>query len=424
MVRKVKTTFRELTCLGLLAFAAAGGTARAQDPRIEEALGCLEAIEQQIRDLHARQAEEQARLLEAGRVLDANRTSLSGREQLSDRTREFLSEMGTTGEQRMQALVEQLERERATANDVQRRGREAGALLAWQAMRLRVEPALMAGTALAAVAHRDRERIASARALRAAAEHGELGRRAAEVASATRQYSTFEEASLRQLREQQQRIVDEIAAIQSSLEAQGDQIRQLANQREELSALIASLNAERAAEPTPVPTPTQTAMAPIESAPRPAFPPGVATGAGTPSARPDTELAEVPDETDAVPVADAGTEAGPRQLFWHASPVAVHSLAPGRVAFSGSVAGYRHLLIVDIGGGWHALYGNMTECTMQIGDEVAVGDRLGVYQAAESDRALPFWFEVRRGVEPVPLEQWTELPDQWQRRLFGEVGAR
>jgi hypothetical protein len=137
-------------------------------------------------------------------------------------------------------------------------------------------------------------------------------------------------------------------------------------------------------------------------------------------------LAEVPDEQTNEPVPAVSleaiggglTETGPRRLFWHATPLAVRALASGRVVFSGAFAGYRHLLIVDLGAGWHALYGNMTDCPLKVGDQVRAGQRLGVYQAAQSDRADPFWFETRRGVTPVAPESCPALPADWRDRLF------
>jgi len=83
-----------------------------------------------------------------------------------------------------------------------------------------------------------------------------------------------------------------------------------------------------------------------------------------------------------------------------AGPAApVLAVAAGHVAYADQFMGYGNLVIVDHGGGFYTLYGNLTEMSAQVGNDVAAGSRVG----AVSDY---LHFEVRKDGKAVNPLDW------------------
>lgn len=153
----------------------------------------------------------------------------------------------------------------------------------------------------------------------------------------------------------------------------------------------------------------------------------------TPKRAGEQVVAEVPYEEGSRPLvsqvsdaaagdeADRSSTSGTWHLFWRAKPASVMALGAGQVLFAGPFSGYRHLLIIDHGGGWRTLYTNLTNCTVKQGDPIKVGQSVGQYQANQGTRAEPLRFQVRQGILAVDPQAWPSLPSEWEKRLFAQA---
>ncbi len=83
-----------------------------------------------------------------------------------------------------------------------------------------------------------------------------------------------------------------------------------------------------------------------------------------------------------------------------AEPAApVQAVAAGHVAYADQFMGYGNLIIVDHGGGFYTLYGNLSEMTTPVGTEVTAGTRVG----AAGDY---LHFEIRKDGKAVNPMDW------------------
>jgi murein DD-endopeptidase MepM/ murein hydrolase activator NlpD len=399
----IHRTVGRLLSAAFCLFAPASGALRAQSDgdtgeALRQALVRLANLEEQIGRVQQQQRSEQERLEEAGETLERTRERLERREQIGGEARGALEQARAGQGVTLDALRSDLETERRTAREEREASRASSALLVWEATRPAGDTRALATLALLERHHRRRSQVASARALRMEGERTQVEAAMTRAVGSEHYYSSFEQYSLRQLREQRGVLVGEVHRLQAALDGQSGELEQLAARQIELEGLIAQLT-----------TPVEVAPTPVESRVE-------ADGA---DAVADSEADEAEATAEAQAASGSGlTQAGPRSLFWHARAVGVIAPVGGRVVFSGGFAGYRHLLIVDLGGGWHVLFGNLSECRLAVGATVAAGQRVGEYQAAQGDRAAPFWLEVRRGVEAVTPERCPLLPENWRERLF------
>lgn len=88
-------------------------------------------------------------------------------------------------------------------------------------------------------------------------------------------------------------------------------------------------------------------------------------------------------------------------LFAAASGAAVGAVAPGRVIFAGPFRSYGRVVIVDHGGGFFSVYGELGETFKGKGDWVRAGERLA--RAAATGR---IYLEIRRGTEALDPAEW------------------
>jgi septal ring factor EnvC (AmiA/AmiB activator) len=105
------------------------------------------------------------------------------------------------------------------------------------------------------------------------------------------------------------------------------------------------------------------------------------------------------------------TDAGPATGISYRAPPAARVVAAcsGRVAFAASFRSYGLLLIVDCGGGYHAVLAGFDRLDVKVGQTVSAGEPVGVMPgwepgAAGSRPAL--YVELRRDGQPVNPAPW------------------
>lgn len=82
----------------------------------------------------------------------------------------------------------------------------------------------------------------------------------------------------------------------------------------------------------------------------------------------------------------------------------VRAVYPGRVAFADDYADYGKTVIVDEGDSYYTVSANLSEISVQVGDDVSEGTRLGTVGNTGSGPAL--YFEIRRGADTIDPSSW------------------
>jgi septal ring factor EnvC (AmiA/AmiB activator) len=428
--------------------APAAATTTSATLDVTQSLKEMAELEGQIEAAQRRQFEEQRRLLEANRSLQSVNSTLERKGALAREGEQFLQAYGDQARAGVQSVEERIEADRQAIGASRSALNQARAALLAGGMASGRSTADLLALGLLQEAHRDRAPIASRRILELETQRTELAGKSEHAAQAYHYQSVFSQYSLQQLRERHQALASQVAEGQAHADEQSRQVAQLASRHGELKQLIARLaeqEAVRAAQPTPAPTttpvPTPVTATPPATTVRPLPTPlgertVAAVGEVVPAQAPlmaatgGAGATEVPYEEGSGPLIgairttedkDQTDPSGTRYLFWRAKPVGVCALAGGKVLFSGSFAGYRHLLIIDHGDGWRSLYGNLAQCALAPGGTVQAGQVLGQYQAVQGTRAEPLWFEVRQGVQAVAAESWPAMPAQWQGRLLSHL---
>jgi septal ring factor EnvC (AmiA/AmiB activator) len=88
-------------------------------------------------------------------------------------------------------------------------------------------------------------------------------------------------------------------------------------------------------------------------------------------------------------------------VFASASGAAVGAIAPGSVIFAGPFRSYGKVVIVDHGGGFFSVYGELAEIVKEKGDAVRANEKL----ATAGGRV---YLEIRRGTEALDPADWLE----------------
>lgn len=73
----------------------------------------------------------------------------------------------------------------------------------------------------------------------------------------------------------------------------------------------------------------------------------------------------------------------------------------GRVVFAGPFRSYKHLLIIEGGGGYHALLAGLARLDIGVGEDVARGEPVGAMGGAGGSVSPELYFELRKDGEPV-----------------------
>ena len=91
----------------------------------------------------------------------------------------------------------------------------------------------------------------------------------------------------------------------------------------------------------------------------------------------------------------------------------VWAAASGRVVQVGYLDGYEgygNVVLVDLGGGYEALYAHLESWSVRLGQWVAAGERLGTAGCTGSCTGTHLHFELRRGGVAVDPAPWLPRP--------------
>jgi murein hydrolase activator len=105
------------------------------------------------------------------------------------------------------------------------------------------------------------------------------------------------------------------------------------------------------------------------------------------------------------------TEGGPATGISYRAPPAARVVAAcaGRVAFASPFRSYGLLLIVDCGGGYHAVLAGFERLDVRVGQTVAAGEPVGVmpgWEPGASGNRPALYVELRRDGQPVNPAPW------------------
>ncbi len=84
------------------------------------------------------------------------------------------------------------------------------------------------------------------------------------------------------------------------------------------------------------------------------------------------------------------------------------TIAGGRVAYTGQLEGYGNLVIIDHGGGYHSLYGNLSEISLKKGSLVVKGFEVGKISRSVNSDIPALYFEIRHKGRPVDPRGWLD----------------
>lgn len=87
---------------------------------------------------------------------------------------------------------------------------------------------------------------------------------------------------------------------------------------------------------------------------------------------------------------------------------AARAIAGGRVVYADSFRGFGNMLIIDHGGGYHSLYGNLSNMALETGELVMHGITVGEISRAEDSELPVLYFEIRHKGRPLDPENWLE----------------
>jgi murein hydrolase activator len=105
------------------------------------------------------------------------------------------------------------------------------------------------------------------------------------------------------------------------------------------------------------------------------------------------------------------TDAGPATGVSYQAPPNARVVSPcgGRVVFAAPFRSYGNLLIVDCGGGYHAVLAGLSRLDIAVGRSVAMGEPVGVmpgWDPAAGGKRPALYVELRRDGEPVDPAPW------------------
>jgi septal ring factor EnvC (AmiA/AmiB activator) len=105
------------------------------------------------------------------------------------------------------------------------------------------------------------------------------------------------------------------------------------------------------------------------------------------------------------------TEVGPAMGMSYQPPPAARVVSPcrGRIAFAAPFRSYGLLLIVDCGGGYHAVLAGFERFDVKVGQDVAAGEPIGVmagWEPGAPGSRPALYVELRRDGQPVNPAPW------------------
>jgi murein hydrolase activator len=178
----------------------------------------------------------------------------------------------------------------------------------------------------------------------------------------------------------------ELAALQASLRSHGSELKRLEQQAAGLSRLITELR--RALEQFP------------------ALPPGAFTKV----------QGKLPWPVNGKLMAKFGTPRAGGLLKWDgiligaAAGAQVRTPFHGRVVYADWRSGFNLLVVIDHGGGYLSVYGNLEELYHKAGDTVGPGDALGALAEQGTENQGALYMEIRKGAQPLDPLRWLTRP--------------
>ena len=105
------------------------------------------------------------------------------------------------------------------------------------------------------------------------------------------------------------------------------------------------------------------------------------------------------------------TEAGPATGLSYQAPPDARVIAPcaGRVAFADKFRTYGQLLIIDCGGGYHAVLSGLERLDAKVGQPVQTGEPVGTmphWEPGSTGRRPALYIELRRDGHPIDPAPW------------------
>ncbi|WP_274584237.1 peptidoglycan DD-metalloendopeptidase family protein [Neisseria leonii] len=94
-----------------------------------------------------------------------------------------------------------------------------------------------------------------------------------------------------------------------------------------------------------------------------------------------------------------------RGLFFSTGAAAVHSVAAGTVAYTGSLGGYGNTVIVDHGGGYTSVYAGLSAISVGSGSSVSAGSSLGS-SGSLPDAGSGLYFAISYKGTPINPASW------------------
>jgi septal ring factor EnvC (AmiA/AmiB activator) len=82
------------------------------------------------------------------------------------------------------------------------------------------------------------------------------------------------------------------------------------------------------------------------------------------------------------------------------------TVAGGRVVYAGIFKGYGKLVIIDHGSGYHSIYGNLSEISLEKGNIVVKGFQVGKILTSKILNVPTLYFEIRHSGRPIDPMDW------------------
>ena len=86
----------------------------------------------------------------------------------------------------------------------------------------------------------------------------------------------------------------------------------------------------------------------------------------------------------------------------------VQAIAGGRVVYANRYEGFGNMMIIDHGSGYHSLYGNLSEMSLEKGNLLINGMNVGKVSASTNLKVPSLYFEIRYKGNPINPMDWLE----------------
>ncbi len=201
-------------------------------------------------------------------------------------------------------------------------------------------------------------------------------------------------------REERQRA---LARLASTIKSKDDELKQLAQDRSALEAVLRKLEqAAKITAPPSAPTTTGRDTGPL-----------VRSGTPADQGRPFRELrGQLPWPVTGRPSNRFGTARSNSDLKWQGINIVapegttVQAIHGGTVVFADWLRGSGLLIIIDHGGGFMSLYAHNQSLLRKVGDKVKGGDAIATVGNSGGQEQAALYFEIRQRGVPADPAQW------------------